>query len=81
VTAMEVAHDVSLIPVLQITQYGAHYAPGTGDNLDQQIVAKDSKTLSPPGVLFSVPSSYSSKSNACFQLIPGTGSTSPSCQP
>ena len=79
VTAMEVAHDVSLIPVLQITQYGAHYAPGTGDNLDQQIVAKDSKTLS--GVVFSIPSSYSSKSNACFQLIPGTGSTSPSCQP
>lgn len=66
IVAMELAHAVELISVLQITTYGPHYAPGTGDNLDQRIVAKDSTALK--GVLFQIPSSYGDKDNAGFHL-------------
>jgi len=68
VVAMELGHSLELIPILQITQYGPHYAPGTGDNLDQRVVAKDSKTLG--GILFQIPSVYGDKSNAGFILHP-----------
>ncbi len=67
ILAMELGHAVDLIPVLQITTYGPHYAPGTGDNLDQRVVAKDSKTLH--GILFQIPSVYGDKSNAGFHLV------------
>jgi hypothetical protein len=77
---MELGHTVALVPAIQITQYGAHYAPGTGDILDQRVLAKDSKTYK--GILFSIPSSYGAKSNKCFQLVgQGTGqATNDQCQ-
>jgi hypothetical protein len=71
VVAMEVGHSVALTPQIQTPEYGSHYAPGSGDNMDQRVIAKDSKTLG--GILFSIPSAYGAKSNNCFQLVPGGG--------
>jgi hypothetical protein len=76
VAAMELGHTVALVPEIQRTGLGPHYASGTGDDLDERIVAKDSKQLK--GILFSIPSAYGSKSNKCFQI---TGNTpDPNCE-
>lgn len=73
--AMEVGHSVALVPEIQIAEYGAHFAPGSGDNLDQRIVVKDSSKTG--GVIYTIPSAYSAKSNNCFQLKPSTGVVCP----
>jgi len=76
--AMEAGHSVALVPEIQIAEYGAHFAPGSGDNLDQRIVVKDSsKAGENGGVIYTIPSAYSAKSNDCFQLIPSTGVVCP----
>lgn len=76
VLAMEKGHSVALIPEIQIAQYGPHFAPASGDNLDQRIVVKDGKT----GVIYSIPFAFGSKSNDCFQLKPPSGVPASSCQ-
>lgn len=76
VLAMEKGHSVALIPEIQIAQYGPHFAPGSGDNLDQRIVVKDGKT----GVIYSIPFAFGSKSNDCFQLKTPAGAQASSCQ-
>jgi hypothetical protein len=79
VVAHEIGHGVSLIPKIQITTYGPHYAPATGDILDQRVVAKDSSKLN--GLLYSIPTVFGPKSDACFQIRgkSATG-TNTSCQ-
>jgi hypothetical protein len=73
--AMEAGHSVALVPEIQIAEYGAHFAPGSGDNLDQRIVVKDSSKTG--GVIYTIPSAYSAKSNNCFQLKPSAGVVCP----
>jgi hypothetical protein len=80
IIGMETGHSVALTPVLQIAQYGAHYAPGSGDNLDQRILAKDSTKVGTGGVIYYLPTMYGSKSNDCFQLKPTGAAPTGNCQ-
>ncbi len=78
VLAMEKGHSFALIPEIQIAEYGPHFAPGSGDNLDQRVIVKDSSKLG--GVIYSIPAVFLSKSNDCFQLKTPTGTQASSCQ-
>jgi hypothetical protein len=79
IAAHEIGHAVSLIPKIQITTYGPHYAPGNGDLLDQRVVAKDSSKQS--GVIFYIPTKFGPKSDGCFQIRGNSATgTSSVCQ-
>ncbi len=73
VVAQEKGHSVALIPEIQIAEYGPHFAPGSGGNMDQRVVVKDSKKVG--GVIFSIPTAFSNKASDCFQLADSGGVT------
>jgi len=66
VVAMEIGHSVNLIPEIHTTEFGAHFSPGSGDNLDQRVIAKDSKKEG--GVIYRIPSIFGQVSNEGFHL-------------
>jgi hypothetical protein len=66
IVAMEIGHAVKLTTTFS-TQYGYHYAPFTGDNLDQTITNKVDKSTSGFNTFY-IPSIYSTTDLGSFKL-------------
>lgn len=70
VAGMEIGHSIQLTPtatVIKTINYGYHYAPGTGDDLDQSIVSKANSPRS-GNVTFQIPSAFGSADQSNFRL-------------
>jgi hypothetical protein len=66
IVAMEIGHAVKLTTTFS-TQYGYHYAPFSGDNLDQTITNKIDKSTSGFNTFY-IPSIYSNTDLGSFKL-------------